>query len=65
MVWWRISDPPRLPDWLEFLLRWGGIALIVAGVVVFLTGVLRLGRAQGAKAETQAELTLALIGAAP
>jgi hypothetical protein len=39
-----ISDPPRLAGWLEALLRWGGIALIVAGVVVFLLGVLGLGR---------------------
>ncbi|HET8592075.1 MAG TPA: sialidase family protein [Solirubrobacterales bacterium] len=39
-----ISDPPRLADWLEFVLRWGGIALIVAGVAVFLLLALRLGR---------------------
>jgi hypothetical protein len=38
-----VSDPPRLAGWLEALLRWGGIALIAGGVVVFLLGVLRLG----------------------
>jgi hypothetical protein len=38
-----VSDPPRLAGWLEALLRWGGTALIGAGVVVFLLGVLGLG----------------------
>ena len=28
-----VSDPPRLADWLESLLRWGGVALILLGVV--------------------------------
>ena len=41
-----ISDPPRLAGWLESLLRWGGIALIVAGVAVLIAKVLlpSLGR---------------------
>lgn len=39
-----VSDPPRLAGWLEALLRWGGIALIVAGAVVLLLGALGLGR---------------------
>jgi hypothetical protein len=39
-----VSNPPRLAGWLEALLRWGGIALIVAGIVVFLLQVVRFGR---------------------
>jgi hypothetical protein len=42
-----ISDPPRLAGWLEALLRWGGIVLIVAGLVVILLRVLGLGRRLG------------------
>lgn len=39
-----ISDPPRLAGWLEALLRWGGVALILAGLAVFVIRVLGVGR---------------------
>lgn len=42
-----VSDPPRLAGWLEAVLRWGGVALIVAGLAVFLLQVLGLGRRFG------------------
>ena len=42
-----VSDPPRLAGWLEAVLRWGGVALIVAGLALFLLQVLGLGRRFG------------------
>ena len=43
-----LSDPPRLAGWLEALLQWGGIALILLGVFVVLNRALGLGRRRGA-----------------
>lgn len=37
----EVSDPARLPGWLEAMLRWGGIVLVLAGVAGLLAGALR------------------------
>ncbi len=43
------NDPPRLAGWLEAMLRWGGLLLILLGVAVLVIRGLRLGPGRAAR----------------